>query len=91
MRDSIIVKVSELRSLVQDVRRSGKEYVQLSILEPLDDDDGSGAVPAELSMSAFDPNENDMCVDYESIYAPENESELSEKVSLATHMSSNLL
>lgn len=40
MRDSIIVSISELRSLVQDARRTGKQYVQLSILEPLDDSDG---------------------------------------------------
>lgn len=91
MRDSIIVSVSELRSLVQDVRRSGKEYVQLSILEPLDDEDGGEPVPAELSLSAFDPNESDMCIDFDTIYAPENESELSDKISLAAHMSSNLL
>lgn len=91
MRDSIIVSVSELRSLVQDVRRSGKEYVRLSILEPLDDEDGCEPVPAELSLSAFDPNDPDMCIDYENIYAPENESELSDKISLSAHMSSNLL
>lgn len=91
MKDSIIVSVSELRSLVQDVRRSGKEYVQLSILEPLDDEDGGEPFPAELSLSAFDPNSPDMCIDYESIYAPENESELSDKIAFATHMSSNLL
>ena len=29
MRDSIIVSVSELRALIKDVRRSGKEYVKL--------------------------------------------------------------
>lgn len=91
MRDSIIVSVSELRSLVQDVRRSGKEYVRLSILEPLDDEDGGEPVPAELVLSAFDPNNPGVCIDYDSIYAPENESELSDRISLATHMSSNLL
>lgn len=91
MRDSIIVSVSELRSLVQDVRRSGKEYVQLSILDPLDDEDDGDAVPAELSLSAFNPNESDTCIDFDTIYAPENESKLSDKVSLAVHMSSNLL
>ena len=44
MRDSIIVSISELRSLVQDARRTGKQYVQLSILEPLDDSDGGEPV-----------------------------------------------
>ena len=46
MRDSIIVSISELRSLVQDARRTGKQYVQLSILEPLDDSDGGEPVPS---------------------------------------------
>lgn len=50
MRDSIIVSISELRSLVQDARRTGKQYVQLSILESLDDSDGGEPVPAELSL-----------------------------------------
>lgn len=89
MRDSIIVSVSELRSLVKDVRRSGKDYVQISILEPLDDEDDPE--PAELSLSAFDSSDPSMCIDYESIYAPENESELSDKILFAAHMSSNLL
>lgn len=88
MRDSIIVKVSELRSLVQDARRTGKEYVKLSILDPLDDSDGGEPVPAELSLCAFDSSE---CIEFENIYAPENESELSNSMIDAIHMSSNLL
>lgn len=87
MRNSIIVDVSELRSLVQDVRRTGMKYVQLSILDPLDDDDDD-IVPAELSLCAFDSSE---CIEFENIYAPENESELSDSISHAVHMSSNLL
>lgn len=88
MRDSIIVSISELRSLVQDARRTGKQYVKLSILEPLDDSDGLYPVPAELSLCAFDSSE---CIELESIYAPENESELNESISTAVHVSSNLL
>ena len=38
MRNTIIVSISELRSLIQDARRTGKEYVKLSILDPLDDE-----------------------------------------------------
>lgn len=88
MRDSIIVSVSELRSLVQDVRRSGKSFVKLSILEPLDDEDGGEPVPAELSLCAFDSSE---CIEFDSIYAPENESELNDGIATTVHMSSNLL
>ena len=87
MRDTIIVSISELRSLIQDARRTGKEYVKLSILDPLDDDDGE-PVPAELSICAFDSSE---CIEFETIYAPENESELSDSMIVAVHMSSNLL
>lgn len=87
MRDSIIVSISELRSLVQDARRTGKDYVQVSIGEPLEDD-GSGAVPADLSLCAFDSSE---CIDVGNIYAPENESELLDSMSHAVHMSGNLL
>lgn len=88
MRDSIIVSISELRSLVQDARRTGKQYVQLSILEPLDDSDGGEPVPAELSLCAFDSSE---CIEFENIYAPENESELNEQIATVVHISSNLL
>ena len=87
MRNSIIVSISELRSLIQDARRTGKEYVKLSILDPLDDDDGE-PVPAELSICAFDSSE---CIEFETIYAPENESELSDSLIDTVHMSSNLL
>ena len=67
MRDSIIVSISELRSLVQDARRTGKQYVQLSILEPLDDSDGGEPVPAELSLCAFDSSE---CIEFETSMHP---------------------
>ena len=87
MRNTIIVSISELRSLIQDARRTGKEYVKLSILDPLDDDDGE-PVPAELSICAFDSSG---CIEFETIYAPENESELSDSLIDTVHMSSNLL
>jgi hypothetical protein len=90
MKDSIIVSVSELRSLVQDVRRSGKEYVELSISEPSIDEDGT-TDPTMLFASAFNPNDTDMCIDFEPIYAPEDESELSRSILFSSHMSSNLL
>lgn len=86
MIDSIIVDVSELRSMLQDVRRAGKQYVRLVISEGLEDD-GSGPVPASLSLQAFDSFE---CIDFPEIYAPENESELLDNMP-TIHKSSNLL
>lgn len=47
-RDSIIVSVSELRSLIQDIRRSGSHYVKISISEE-DVIDGE-PYPAELDL-----------------------------------------
>ena len=88
MKDSIIVSISDLRSLVQDARRTGKKYVKLSIIEPLDDSDSGFPVPAELSLCAFDSSE---CIEFDDIYAPENESELDEQLTTVVHMSSNLL
>lgn len=87
MRNTIIVSTSELRSLVGDARRTGKKYVKLSILDPLDDDIGE-PVPAELSICAFDSSE---CIELENIYALENESELANGLIDAIHKSSNLL
>lgn len=86
MRDSIIVSVSELRSLIQDVRRTGKKYVEVSISDTYEDD--GEIYPASLSMCTCDPEE---CVEFEPIEAPENESELANTMLEAVHMSSNLL
>ena len=55
MRDSIIVSVSQLRSIVQDVRRTGKEYVKVTISESFEDD--GEIYPAELSLCTCDPAE----------------------------------
>lgn len=86
MKDSIIIDVSELRSMLQDIRRTGKQYVKVMINEGLEDD-GSGSVPASLLLQAFDSSE---CIDFPEIYAPENESELLDNMPLI-HKSSNLL
>ena len=48
MRNSIIVSVSELRSLIQDVRRTGKTYVEVTISDSFEDD--GETYPAELSL-----------------------------------------
>ncbi len=86
MRNSIIVSVSELRSVIQDVRRTGKEYVELTISDSYEED--GEIYPASLDLCTCDPNE---CVEFDPIYPPENESALSEAMDNALHMSSNLL
>ena len=86
MRDSIIVSISDLRTLVQDARRTGKTYVQVNIADSFEED--GEIYPAELSLCTCDPSE---CIDFEPIYAPENESELAAAMDGAVHMSSNLL
>jgi hypothetical protein len=87
MKNSIIVDVSELRSLVQDVRRTGKQYVELSIVDPADDEEEP--YPTELYARAFDSSE---CIEFECICAPDNEAELSDVVvNSALNFSSNLL
>ncbi len=86
MRDSIIVSVSELRALIQDVRRTGKQYVRVTISDSFEEDDET--YPAELSLSTCD---SETCIDFEPICAPDNEAELSAIMINAIHMSSNLL
>lgn len=85
MRNSIIVNVSELRSLIQDVRRTGKQYVELTISDSFEEDGES--YPAELSLCAYESEE---CIEFDPIYAPGNEAELSAAMTAAVHMSSNL-
>lgn len=85
MRNSIIVSVSELRSLIQDVRRTGKQYVEIAISDSFEED--GETYPAELSLCTCDSEE---CVEFDPIYAPDNESELAAAMAEAVHMSSNL-
>jgi hypothetical protein len=87
MKNTIIVSVSELRSMVQDIRRTGKQYVELCITDPSDDEEEP--YPTELYARAFDSSE---CIEFDCIYAPDNESELSDVLSQsALRISSNLL
>lgn len=88
MSDSIILKVSELRSCIQTLRRDGIEYVELSILEP-DEYDGD-IIPATLEISGCKFNNPDFWLDYEGLEAVENSKELEEKSFLCPHASGNL-
>lgn len=89
MTNSIIVSVSELKSIVQDLRRSGSDYVELSISEA-EMIDGE-QYPSELSFSACKSSDTDTWIDFEPLKAVENNQELQNKSLEAMHMSSNLL
>lgn len=85
MKDSIIVRVSELRSIIQDIRRSGSELVCLSINE------GDDELPPFLSFSACKEYDPDTWIDFDGLDAVPNEDELAEKECSSMHMSSELL
>ena len=89
MAYSIIVKVSELRSRIQDIRRDGNEYVEISISDP-DEIDGD-ALPACLNFSGCKASDPNTWVDYDEVEAVENEETLKASSLEAIHMSSNLL
>ena len=88
MKNSIIVKVSDLRSMIQDIRRSGCDIVSLTINDT-DNFDGD-IIPPSISLSAC-RNSSDVWIDFEEIEAIPNESELEKESLTAVHMSSNLL
>jgi hypothetical protein len=89
MDNSIIVSVSDLRSRIQDIRRSGMDFVELSI-QPSEIDDGE-FIPASLDFSASKSIDTSMWVDFEPIDALENEQKLKEISLTAIHMSDNLM
>ena len=89
MRNSIIVKVTELRSMMQDIRRSDCDVVRLTIND-VDEFDGD-TIPACISLSACRASSPDKWIDFDDIDAVSNESELEDRSLTAMHMSSNLL
>lgn len=89
MADSIILNVSELRSRIQDLRRDGIKYVELSISDS-DEIDGD-VLPPSLNFSGCTATDLDTWFDYEELDAVDNESELQERSFNALHMSSNLI
>ncbi len=85
MENSIYVSVSELRSLVQDIRRSGMDIVEISISEADDD------FPASLNFSGCNTNDTSLWADFDPLESVDNASELEDASLYGTHMSSNLL
>lgn len=88
MKDSIIVKVSDLRSAMQDIRRSGCDVVSLSILDS-DVSDGETFPPC-ISLSACSSHDPSIWTDFEDVDAVPNEDELKKHSLNSVHMSSNL-
>lgn len=89
MKDTIIVKVSDLRSVIQDVRRSGCDTVSLSILEG-EQEDGY-TTPASISIEGCKSFEPDTWFDFDDVDAVPNENELIQKSVKAFHVSDNLI
>lgn len=72
MADSIIVKVSDIRACIQEVRRDGMDYVEISISDP-DKFDGE-IIPACVNISGYKLGNAGMWVDYDPVEAiPDNE------------------
>ncbi len=75
MADSVIVKVSELRSLLQDIRRDGMDYVRVSLIDE-DDLIKDDVIPASVSLSACKHYKTTEWTVYDEIYATDNSKEL---------------
>lgn len=86
---NVIVNVSELRSLIQDIRRSGMDYVEVSISDE-EEFDGD-IIPASLNLIGYRKSNPDVSVAFEPLDAVEDASEIAEKLLHSTQMSSNLL
>lgn len=86
---SIIVEVSKLRSVIQDIRRSGSDFVELTI-SPAFEEDGE-TYPKSLEFTAYKQSELDLLVEFEPLEVIENEKELKKETMFSARMSSNLL
>ena len=83
--DSIIVSVSELRSRLQDIRRSGAEYVRVSLMEADED------LPACINLSACKSYDTNEWYDFDGVDALPNQSELENDYLFGINISSILL
>lgn len=63
--DDIVVSVSELLKLAKELEADGMEYVELSTLEPQEED--GEVIPACLWASGFKSSMPDVRTDYEGI------------------------
>ncbi len=76
MRNSIIISVSELHSLVKDMKRQGMDYVRLTINDA--EGDGEDRQPAYVDFSCSSRSGFDSSVDFETIDAVDNEADLTD-------------
>lgn len=65
--DSIVIKVSDLLRLANELAKNQMKYVELFIDEA--DGDGADALPACVNFTAYDGDASKMGVDYEEIEA----------------------
>lgn len=86
MIDSIVVNVSELRTRLQDIRRSGAEYVRLSISEPDGDPNDEDFLPACIDLSAYTRGDT-VWKDFEEVEAVPDNAELLKHSSTSPHCS----
>ena len=64
--DEIVVKVSDLFEITEQLHQDGMQYVRLMLLEAEDD------FPASISVKAIENASSDNAVDYECIESVEN-------------------
>ncbi len=82
---SIIVSVSELSSIVKDVRRSGSDFVRLSV--EVDEDENT----TYLDLAACKNSDVNTWIDFDPIDAVEQSDDLENQFLQGLHMSSNML
>jgi hypothetical protein len=84
MADTIIVRVSELRARIQDARRDGADYVQLTISDP-DEFDGD-IIPTSLSIRSCRVNNLAVWNEYDDIDAVIEENQLPQESNAVIHL-----
>lgn len=88
MADSVVVRVSDLRAKIQDLRRDGMDYVEVSISEP-DDFEGE-IIPACVYLSGCKVSDTHVWTDYEPVEALPKNKELLDHSLTGIHQSSSL-
>lgn len=64
--DTIVLRVSDLIALAENLKKDNMDFVQLS-LEPADDSDPDDVIPPMVFVSATKRSDRDMIFDYEEI------------------------
>ena len=88
MADSIVVRVSDLRAQIQNLRKVGMDYVEVSISEP-DEFDGE-TIPACLYLSGCKLSDTHVWTDCYPVEAVSKNEELLDNSLSGIHQSLNL-